>query len=52
VRERDAFEIGSIMLVTGVAQLIAAPFAALLENRLGARWLTAAGFTLFALGLG
>jgi len=52
VRERDAFEIGGIMLVTGVAQLIAAPFAALLENRLGARWLTAAGFTLFALGLG
>jgi MFS transporter, DHA2 family, multidrug resistance protein len=52
VRERDAFEIGSIMLVTGVAQLVTAPFAALLENRLGARWLTAGGFALFALGLG
>jgi MFS transporter, DHA2 family, multidrug resistance protein len=51
-RDRDAFEIGTIMLVTGVAQLIAAPFAVYLESRLGARWLTAAGFTLFALGLG
>jgi DHA2 family multidrug resistance protein len=51
-RDRDAFEIGTIMLVTGVAQLIAAPFAVYLESRLGARCLTAAGFTLFALGLG
>jgi DHA2 family multidrug resistance protein len=52
VRGRDAFEIGSIMLVTGVAQLITAPFAALLESRVGARPLTAAGFALFAIGLG
>jgi DHA2 family multidrug resistance protein len=52
VRGHDALEIGTVMLVTGVAQLIAAPFAALLENRLGARWLTAGGFALFALGLG
>lgn len=52
VRRHDAFEIGTIMLVTGVAQLIAAPVAALLENRLGARWLTGAGFALFAVGLG
>jgi DHA2 family multidrug resistance protein len=51
-RDRDAFEIGTIMLVTGVAQLIAAPFAVYLESRLGACWLTAAGFALFALGLG
>ena len=28
VRRHDAFEIGTIMLVTGVAQLITAPFAA------------------------
>jgi MFS transporter, DHA2 family, multidrug resistance protein len=52
VRGYDAFEIGTIMLVTGVAQLITAPFAALLESRIGARPLTAAGFALFALGLG
>ena len=31
VRRHDAFEIGTIMLVTGVAQLVAAPFAAILE---------------------
>ena len=52
VRRHDAFEIGTIMLVTGVAQLVTAPFAAVLESRIGARWLTAAGFALFALGLG
>ena len=52
VRRHDAFEIGTIMLVTGIAQLIAAPIAAILENRLGARALTGAGFALFALGLG
>ena len=51
VRDHDAFEIGTIMLVTGVAQLVTAPFAALLESRIGARPLTAAGFALFALGL-
>jgi len=52
VRGDDAFEIGTIMLVTGIAQLAAAPLAAVLENRIGARLLTAAGFALFALGLG
>ena len=52
VRRHDAFEIGTIMLVTGVAQLLAAPIAAILESRLGARWLTGCGFALFALGLG
>jgi MFS transporter, DHA2 family, multidrug resistance protein len=52
VRGHDAFEIGTIMLVTGIAQLIAAPLAVMLESRLGARCLTAAGFALFALGLG
>jgi DHA2 family multidrug resistance protein len=40
------------MLVTGIAQLVTAPFAALLESRIGARPLTAAGFALFAFGLG
>jgi MFS transporter, DHA2 family, multidrug resistance protein len=52
VRRHDAFEIGTVMLVTGVAQLIAAPIAAILESRIGARALTGAGFALFALGLG
>ncbi|MBV9559187.1 MAG: DHA2 family efflux MFS transporter permease subunit [Bradyrhizobium sp.] len=52
VRRHDAFEIGSIMLVTGIAQLIAAPVATALESRIGARPLTAAGFALFAFGLG
>ncbi|WP_426530374.1 DHA2 family efflux MFS transporter permease subunit [Bradyrhizobium sp. McL0615] len=52
VRRHDAFEIGTIMLVTGIAQLIAAPVAAILESRIGARALTGAGFALFALGLG
>lgn len=52
VRRHDAFEIGTIMLVTGTSQLIAAPVAAVLESRLGARWLTGAGFALFAIGLG
>ena len=52
VRKHDAFEIGTIMLVTGVAQLVTAPFAAILESRIGARWLTGVGFSMFALGLG
>jgi DHA2 family multidrug resistance protein len=52
VRRHEAFEIGTIMLVTGVAQFAAAPVAAILESRVGARRLTAAGFALFAIGLG
>ena len=52
VRSHDAFEIGTVMLVTGIAQLITAPFAAILESRIGARSLTGVGFALFALGLG
>jgi len=50
VRYHDALEIGMIMLVTGVAQLVTAPVAVVLEQRLDARWLTAAGFALFACG--
>ena len=52
VRGHDAFEIGTIMLVTGIAQLVAAPIAMVLESRLGARLLTSVGFALFATGLG
>jgi MFS transporter, DHA2 family, multidrug resistance protein len=52
VRGYDAFEIGKIMLVTGVAQLLTAPLAVALERRLDPILLTAAGFGLFAIGLG
>lgn len=52
VRGQNALQIGSVMLVTGVAQLAMAPVAVALERRLDARLLSAAGFGLFALGLG
>jgi DHA2 family multidrug resistance protein len=52
VRSHNALEIGMIMLVTGVAQLLIAPVAVVLERRLDARLLSACGFALFALGLG
>ena len=52
VRGHDAFEIGKIMLVTGMAQLITAPIAVALERRVDARLLSGAGFLLFAVGLG
>jgi MFS transporter, DHA2 family, multidrug resistance protein len=51
VRHHDAFEIGTIMLVTGVSQLVTAPVAGMLESRFDPRRLSAAGFGLFALGL-
>jgi MFS transporter, DHA2 family, multidrug resistance protein len=51
VRRHDAFEIGTIMLVTGIAQLLAAPVAGYLESRLDPRKLSAFGFALFAVGL-
>lgn len=52
VRHHNALEIGTIMLVTGVAQLSISPIAVVLERRIDARLLTACGFGLFALGLG
>ncbi len=52
VRRHDAFEIGTIMLVTGVAQLATAPIAGTMESRFDPRLLSAAGFGLFAFGLG
>jgi DHA2 family multidrug resistance protein len=52
VRGHDALHIGAIMLVTGIAQLLMAPVAVALEQRANARLLTAAGFGLFAFGLG
>jgi DHA2 family multidrug resistance protein len=52
VRGHDALEIGEIMIVTGLAQLISAPIAVALERRLDARPLIAFGFLTFGLGLG
>ncbi len=51
VREHGALEIGQIMLITGIAQLAAAPLAVALERRLDPRLLTLFGFALFGAGL-
>ena len=51
VRGHDSLEIGKVMLVTGVAQLLTAPAAVLLERRVDPRLLATFGFALFALGL-
>jgi MFS transporter, DHA2 family, multidrug resistance protein len=52
VRGHDAFAIGQVMIVTGLAQLAAAPLVVWLERLIAARWLTLFGFALFAAGLG
>ncbi|MEK1855075.1 MAG: DHA2 family efflux MFS transporter permease subunit [Phyllobacterium sp.] len=52
VRGHSAFMIGTMMLATGVAQIIVAPVAVLLEQRMDARVLTALGYAVFAIGLG
>ena len=44
VRGHNALEIGAIMLVTGVTQLMTAPIAVALEQRVEARLLTSLGF--------
>ena len=51
VRSHGALQIGEIMLVTGIAQLVSAPVAVFLERRMDARILTFAGFALFATGM-
>jgi DHA2 family multidrug resistance protein len=51
VRGHSPLEIGEIMMVSGAAQLLTAPLAAILEPRLDARLLTGIGFLLFGLGL-
>ena len=51
VRGHSAFEIGKIMLVTGIVQMLTAPVAVQLERRSEARILTAVGFAIFATGL-
>ena len=52
VRGHGPLAIGSIMLVTGLAQLATAPVAVVLEKRMNPRVLTGFGFALFAAGLG
>ena len=52
VRGHSAFVIGTMMLATGVAQIIVAPIAVFLEQRMDARVLTALGYGVFAIGLG
>jgi MFS transporter, DHA2 family, multidrug resistance protein len=47
----EALQIGLVMTVTGGAQLLTAPVAAVLEQRFDARHLVAVGFALLALGL-
>ena len=51
VRGHTPFDIGMVLIVSGIAQLIAAPIAALLETRIDGRLVMLAGFTLFAAGL-
>ncbi len=51
VRQHTAFEIGRIMLVSGVAQLLTAPLAAILEKRVDPRILAGIGYGLFTAGL-
>jgi MFS transporter, DHA2 family, multidrug resistance protein len=50
VRFHTPLEIGEIMTVMGVAQLVAAPLATLADRRLPAPWVVAIGFGLFAAG--
>jgi DHA2 family multidrug resistance protein len=51
VRSHGPIDIGVIILVTGIAQLITAPIAVALDRRYSARLLSAIGFTMFAIGM-
>ncbi len=50
VRFHTPLEIGTIMTVMGVSQLVAAPLATLADRRLPPAWVVALGFALFAAG--
>ena len=50
VRFHTPLEIGTIMTVLGVSQLLAAPLATIAEKRLPPVWVVAIGFGLFAAG--
>jgi DHA2 family multidrug resistance protein len=51
VRGHSPLVIGEIMMVSGIAQLLMAPVAAVLETRVDPRLLTGVGFGMFGLGL-
>ncbi len=51
VRGHGPIDIGLVILVTGIAQLVTAPIAVQLDRRYGARFLSVVGFACFALGL-
>jgi DHA2 family multidrug resistance protein len=51
VRRHTALEIGEIMIVAGVAQVISAPIAAMLEARVSGKAMMALGYVLFGAGL-
>ena len=51
VRHHGPIEIGVIILVTGIAQVITAPVTIWIDRHYGARRLTAIGFLCFAIGL-
>jgi DHA2 family multidrug resistance protein len=51
VRHHSPFEIGTIMLVSGAAQLVTAPIATILEARYDCRLLAAFGYAIFGAGL-
>ncbi len=51
VRYQGPVEIGVTLLVTGAAQLVAAPISVWLDRRFEARLLAGAGFAVFGLGL-
>jgi DHA2 family multidrug resistance protein len=51
VRRHNALGIGEVMLVTGAAQLVAAPAAVWLEQRVNAKALSIFGFLFFGIGL-
>jgi DHA2 family multidrug resistance protein len=51
VRGHGPIDIGLVILVTGIAQLVTAPIAVQLDRRCSARLLSVVGFACFALGL-
>jgi MFS transporter, DHA2 family, multidrug resistance protein len=51
VRQHGPLAIGMVMMVAGIAQLIAAPVAALAETRINGRILTFLGYGIFTVGL-
>jgi DHA2 family multidrug resistance protein len=51
VRGYSAFDIGLVMMATGLFQFLSAPLAGVLEKRMEPRLMAATGFLLFGVGL-